>query len=82
MAALVLALGVAIYVSVEKVLERKREKRILRAQETSEHGLVEELPTDDHTTSLLKDEHIQVYHQERNSPYLKDGRSRSRIWCR
>jgi hypothetical protein len=73
MAALVLAIGVAVFISVEKLLDRKREKRTQRAQEASEHGIVEELSTDGRTTGLFKDEHLHVYHEEHISPFHKKG---------
>ncbi|KAF2832162.1 hypothetical protein CC86DRAFT_366045 [Ophiobolus disseminans] len=76
MASLVFAVGVAIFIAVEKTIEHKKEKRSLREQEALERGLVEELSPSDDTTSRLNDEDLGVYHKEHLPSYhMKDRHS-------
>lgn len=69
MASVVIAIGIAVFYSTEKIRERKEKKRALKAQEALDRGLVEELSTVDDTTGHLNDEHLPAYHKENLPPY-------------
>jgi len=69
MASVVIAIGIAVYYSTEKIRERKEKKRALKAQETLDRGLVEELSTVDGATDHLNNENLPAYHKENLPPY-------------
>lgn len=60
MASVVIAIGVAVYFTTEKVREHKEKKRALKLQQASEHGPIEEITTGD----LHDDEHLPGYQKE------------------
>jgi hypothetical protein len=64
MASVVIAIGIAVYYSTEKIREHKEKKRALKTQQALNRGLVEELSTVDDTTGHLNNENLPVYHKE------------------
>jgi hypothetical protein len=65
MATLVLAIGVAIYYSAEKVHEHKEKRRSRKALEATQHGPVQELSSIDNDEDIHTDsEHSPVYEKD------------------
>jgi hypothetical protein len=70
MATLVLAIGVAIYFSAEKLHEHKKKKRALKALEETQHGLIEErTPTDNDIDAHFASERPPVCEKDFLPPY-------------
>jgi hypothetical protein len=69
MASVVLAIGIAIYVSAEKVHNSREKKRALKALEASEHGSIEERSSIDDIPHQLNKETLSDYHVENSPPY-------------
>jgi hypothetical protein len=76
MAAVVLVVGAAVYLSVAKVNERVERKRELKAQEALERGFVEEISSDDETTGRNGD--VPVYNEENQHPSIKNTKRSTR----
>jgi hypothetical protein len=64
MASVVIAIGVAVYFTAEKVREHKEKKRAIKAQQATDHGVVEELSIAEDTADHLNNEDLPVYHKE------------------
>jgi hypothetical protein len=78
MASVVIAIGIAVYYSTEKIRERKEKKRALKAQEALDRGLVEELSAVDDTTGhLINNEDLPAYHKENLPPYRMQDQHRA-----
>jgi hypothetical protein len=69
MAALIVAVGAAIYFSAEKIHDHKEKKRALKAKEALQHGLVEEVSIIDGATVHDQMEPLPAYHKERLPAY-------------
>lgn len=73
MASVVIALSAAVYFTTEKIRERKQKKRELKAQQASNHGLIEQVAMVEGTAHPPDDEELPAYHQEGLPAYaMKD----------
>ncbi|KAK2867950.1 hypothetical protein FQN49_003302, partial [Arthroderma sp. PD_2] len=70
MAALIVAVGAAIYVTAEKILDHREKKRALKAKAALQHGLVEDDSIVDGTTTAHGQmDELPAYHKENLPPY-------------
>jgi hypothetical protein len=69
MASVLVAVGVAIYYTVEKVHDRKEKKRALAAEEASKYGSVVEFSTTEGTAAHYGTDSLPAYHKEKLPAY-------------
>jgi hypothetical protein len=69
MAALIVAAAAGIVFAGQKVHERKKNKRALKAQDALQHGLVEEVSAIDGTMLHHQSDNLPAYHKENLPPY-------------
>ncbi|KAF1811895.1 hypothetical protein P152DRAFT_458851 [Eremomyces bilateralis CBS 781.70] len=69
MASVVLVVGAAIYFTAEKVHERREKKRVLKAQEDLQYGVVEFDSITDNTTVHDETEPLPAYNKATLPPY-------------
>ncbi len=68
MASVVLAIGVAIYLTAEKVRDRREKKRVIKARALQD-TLGEDLSITDDVMAQSQVEQLPAYHQDRLPPY-------------
>lgn len=72
MASVVVALGFAVYFTAEKIHDRKKKKRALKAQAALQNDSADEISTiDDATEDDQMEENLPAYSKENLPPYRR-----------
>ena len=72
MASIIIGIGAAIYVTAEKIHDRKEKKRALKAQATLQHDFIEDVSLINDTKVRRQMETLPFYHQEPLPAYHKE----------